>query len=274
MVFIPGQTVAPPEQIRRRYGLFDAASGPLDLPTHGEGGGIRFVPLHCGGSVAYGIDCYEPGAAPVKPTSGEPDEVQTGVFGAMSTLLCGSVGYTLDEYAAKVRRNLEGSEQATVERALWTGEDYEGNSLNILSLSGEAEDIDPGYDTDSIIAVVAALERYAYTEQSYGGVAYLHAPVEVAAYAANAGLIVPESPGPGGRKLTPMGSVWAFGAYPSGSIIATGQTTVWRGSEIEVVSGFDQVTNEQLLVAERPYAVSFECFAGEASFDPLEVSSP
>ncbi|MEE3918786.1 hypothetical protein V2I01_10960 [Micromonospora sp. BRA006-A] len=38
MALIPGQIVTPPEPGLRRYGLFNAASGPLDLPApHGEG---------------------------------------------------------------------------------------------------------------------------------------------------------------------------------------------------------------------------------------------
>lgn len=270
MAMIPGMPVAAPERLRRRYGLFDAASGPLDLPTHGEGGGVRFVPGGCGESIAYGVTCYEPGTAPVKPLSGEPDEIQTGVFVALSTLNCGAVGYSTAEYEAKVRRNLEGTEQAAVEAALWTGLDYQDNGMETLSLDGEASDIGGSYDPGLITDVVAALERHAYTTNQYGGVAYLHAPIEVAAFAAEAGLIQPETPGPNGRKITPLGSVWVFGAYPPGSIIVTGQTTVWRGAEIQVYSSFENATNEVTLVAERAYSVAFECFAGRAEFDPLE----
>lgn len=271
MTIVPGVVVPAPARLRRRYGLFDAASGPLDLATHGEGGGVRFVP-DCGRSLAYGVACYEAGESPVKPLDGDADEIQTGVFVALSTLNCGAPGYSLSEYQGKVRRRLEGSEQAAVEAALWTGLDYQDNSLGTLSLDGEASSIDPGYDPGLITDVVGALERYAYTEQQYGGVAYIHAPVEVAAFAAEAGLIVPETSGPGGRKLTPLGSVWAFGAYPSSEVIITGQTTVWRAPEIQVYSSFENATNEVVLVAERAYSVAFECFAGRAEFNPLEVS--
>jgi hypothetical protein len=271
---MPGVVVPAPEQLRRRYGLFDAASGPLDLPTHGEGGGVRFVPVNCGGSIAYGVACYEPGEAPNKPLDGDNEEVSTGVFAVLSTLNCGAVGYTTDEYRTKVRRRLEGSEMAAVERAIWGGLDFESTPLGILNLNAEAEDVDPGYDPGLITDVVGALERYAYTEQGYGGVAYIHAPIEVAAFAAEAGLVLPETSGPTGRKVTPLGSVWVFGAYPSGSVIITGQTTVWRAPEIQVYDSFDVNTNELVLVAERAYSVAFECFAGEAEFDPLEVTSP
>jgi len=115
---------------------------------------------------------------------------------------------------------------------------------------------------------VGALERYAYTDQQYGNAAYIHAPVEVAAFAAEAGLVIQD----GNRKITPMGSVWAFGAYPSGEVIVTGQTTVWRAPEIQVYSAFGNATNDVTLVAERAYSVAFECFAGRAEFNPLEGS--
>jgi hypothetical protein len=262
--------VPAPESLRRRYGLFDAASGPLDLPAHGEGGGVRFVPVACGRSIAYGVTCYEPGTAPVKPLDGDADEVQTGVFVALSTLNCGAPGNSTTEYEAKVRRRLELAEQSAVEAALWTGLDYQDNGMGTLSLDGEASDIPTNYDPGLITDVVGALERFAYTDNQYGGVAYLHAPIEVAAFAAEAGLIVPEGTGPTARKLTPMGSVWAFGAYPPGSVIITGQTTVWRAPEIQVYSSFENATNEVVLVAERAYSVAFECFAGRAEFDPLE----
>lgn len=269
MAMIPGMVVPAPARQRRRYGLFDAASGPLDLPDHGEGGGVRFVP-DCGRSLAYGVTCYETlGDAPVKPKDGDAAEIETGVFVALATLNCGAVGYTMPELQAKVRRRLEGAEQAAVEEALWTGLDFQGNPLGILNLVEEAEAISlPGLEDLLITDVVGALERYAYTEQQYGGVAYIHAPIEVAAHAAEAELIIAD----GNRKVTPMGSVWVFGAYPSGDIIITGQTTVWRSPEIQVYSSFENATNEVILVAERAYSVAFECFAGSAEFNPLEGS--
>lgn len=270
MAIVPAPTVPAPEPIRSRYGLFTAASGPLELPPHGEGGGVRYVPNTCGQAYAYGVNCYDvDNPAPVKPADTDNDEVQTGVFAVLSTLNCGAPGYTLDEYRAKVLRRLESTEQSAVETALWAGLDLEGNDLGILTLDDQAVNVDPGYDPGLITDVIGALERYAYTEQQYGYQAYIHAPVEVAAFAAEAGLVLPD----GNRKVTPLGSVWVFGAYPSGSVIVTGQTTVWRAPGIQVYSGFDQATNEMFLVAERAYSVGFDCFAGRAGFDPLEVVS-
>lgn len=278
MAFIPAPNVPAPEPLRRRYGIFDAAAGPLPLPPHGEGGGVQYVPDTCGTGRLLGIDCYEPGEAPVKPFDEDDDLVQTGVFAVMASLTCTPVGYTMDELRAKVLRRLDGVSQAAVERALWSGLDFEGNALGIKHLmgaGGEAVDIGGSYDPALITDVVAALERYAYFTQGYGYAAYIHAPIEVAALAAEAGLVHEErlTGGQSQRKVTPLGSIWNFGAFPAGQIAVTGQTTIWRGDE-RVVQSFERTDNQALLLAERAYSVSFDCFAGWAEFDPLEVVSP
>lgn len=265
----PAPLIEAPEPLKARYGLFTAASGPLALPDHGEAAGVRYVPLTCGGAHAYGIQCYASGAAPDKPHDGDNAEVNTGVFGALATFECSAVGYSQAEMRTKVMRRLEAAEQSVVEGAFWTGEDFEGNPLGILNLADEAEAVPTGYNPDLITDVVGALERYAYTLNGYGYQAYIHAPVEVAAFAHESGQVLLD----GNRKVTPMGSIWSFGAYPAGSIIITGQTTVWRGDVVQYDS-FDPTTNQRFLIAERAYSVSYDCFAGRAEFDPLEVTSP
>lgn len=271
MAIIPAMPVPAPAPVRHRYGLFDAASGPLDLPApHGEGGGVRYVPMGCGSAYAYGVTCYDGEvSAPAKPLDSDNTEVDAGVFLALSTLNCAAVGYTDEELRTKVVRRLEATEQATVEGALWTGLDFEGNTLDIRAMDPLAEDIDPGYDPGLVTDVVGALERYAYTEHGYGYPAYIHAPIEVAAFAAEAGMILPE----GSRKVTPLGSVWVFGAYPAGSVIITGQTTVWRSPSVQVYESFGQNDNQKILVAERAYSIAVDCLIGRAEFDPLEVVS-
>lgn len=269
---MPAMTVQAPFSEGRRYGIFDAAIGPLDLPAHGQGGGVRYIPDGCGNADVLSVACYAPGDAPSKATlfDGDDPEIETGVFVTMAGLLCNLVGYTQDELRNKVLRRLELGEQAAVEKALWSGLDFEGEDTGVRSLDSEAVPIGGGHDEGLLTDVLGALERYAYTTRGYGGRAYVHAPIEVAAFAAEAGLILP---GPRNTKVTPLGSVWAFGAYPSGEIIITGQTTVWRGPA-EVVQTFERTTNEALLLAERAYAVSFDCFAGRTPYDPLEAVSP
>lgn len=289
MGLIPGPTITAPEPIRRRPGLFDAASGPLNLPAHGEGGGVSYVPVTCGEAIPYGINCYQGEvAAPAKPTDGDAAQVETGVFAAVSALLCSSVGYSLPEFRAKVRRKLEGAEQGAVEQGFWTGEDASGNPMDILNLEKTATAIFTSGDAgEHMTGVLARLEDWLYREQGYGYAGYIHAPASFAPYAAEAGLIIPESYSNPmtGRKSTPNGSVWVFGGgypgtgaggasgWPGGGFMhITGQVTVWRAPEISIYDAFNQESNERYLVAERAYAVSYDCHNARVEFNPLGLS--
>lgn len=287
MALIPGLAVPAPEPIGRRRGLFDAASGPLDLPTHGEGGGVRYVPVTCGEAYAYGVSCYDGEVvAPDKTLDVDAAQVESGVFVVLSTLNCSAVGYSEADYRAKVRRKLEATEQGMVEATFWTGEDGVGNDIGILNLEKNAEAIfPPTGGVDEIRTVLATLEDYAYRIHGYGFRAYVHAPVRFAAYAAEAGLIVPEGSGPNARQLTPAGSVWVFGGgypgtgasgnsgWPGGGFLhITGQTTVWRAGDIEVYSAFHPITNERFQVAERAYAVAYDCLNARIEYNPLNLS--
>ncbi len=63
-----------------------------------------------------------------------------------------------------------------------------------------------------------------------------------------------------------MGTVWAFGGgYPDdGTIYISGQPTVWRSSDVFVApasGAFDRLTNQYNMIAEREYAVAYDCLA-------------
>lgn len=283
----PGELIAGPEPIRRRYGLFTAASGPIDLPLpHGRGGGVRFIPVTCGEAHPYPIGCY--GGLVEVPEDGKPVdpsdmEFQTGVFSVVASEECGSLGYTAQEFEAKVRRRLDNGEQGAAELALWTGLDPEGNTLDIPHLDETTDTI--SVDSLDIRSVVAGLEDWAYRAQGYGHVAYIHAPVAVAAWAADAGLVIQDGP----LKITPYGSVWIFGggypgtgldgaAPPEGglNLHVTGQVQVWRSPEpfvYPVNQTMNRTTNQRLLLAEREYSISFDCMNGRALFEPLGGAS-
>lgn len=287
MSIIPGQLIQGPEPLRRRYGLFTAASGPMDLSPHGQGGGVRYVPVTCGEAHPYPIGCYD-GLVEV-PAEGKPVDpdntlVEAPPFMVVASIECGAAGYTGAEFEEKVRRRLTNGEQGAVELALWTGLDPAGNGLDIPNLADTAETVPvlDGGDTSEIISeVVSALETYAYQTQAYGYVAYIHAPVGVAAYAAEAGLVQRD----GNLLVTPYGSVWVFGGgYPGtgdegdpapigGAYLhITGQVQVWRAPGEHVFPAdqtMNRTTNQRLLIAEREYAVGFDCFNGRAEFDPL-----
>lgn len=287
MPLAPALLVPAPEPIERRYGLLTAASGPLDLPDRARAGGVEYVPVTCGQAHPYPINCYDgavasPGGDVFDPDAADPEEllVEAGVFGVAASLPCGSVGYTAAEFEEKVRRRLVNGEQGGAEQALWTGLDPDGTALDITSLSADPEEVLSG-DAENIMTVVAALEDWAYRDQGYGNVAYIHAPVSVSTYAANAGLVRQDR----NLKRTPYGSVWIFGGgYPGtgaagaapplggANIHITGQVQVWRSPDVLVYPAnqtMDRATNQRFMLAVREFAIGFDCLNGRALFNPL-----
>ena len=262
MAHPPAPIVTAPEPGPRRYGLFTVASGPLDMPAHGEGSGVTYISPACGESHAVGIDCPAPDELP--EPDGDNDLISSGVFSVRSALECGQVGQTEAELRTKLTRRLEASEQATVEAAFATGLDYDGAPLDALNLDDVAEPVDATYDPASIRSVVGALLAQAAAD--YGFRPTLHASASVEPYAAAAGLIVADGP----FLRTPTGALWSFGNYPAGELFVSGQVTIWRASTPAVTSVFDRETNVRLMVAERAYALGIDCgWAGRADLTPL-----
>ena len=275
MAMIPAPLVQGPEPLRRRYGLLTAASGPLDLPRNGGAGGVRYTSVNCGDAFAYPIMCADQAVSTPAKTIGDGDpEIEALPFAVVATMQCGSLGYTEAEFEAKVQRRLANGEQGAAEYALWTGNAPNGTDLGITNLTDSAEDVSVADDQD-IVAVVSALEDYAYRDQAYGYTAYIHAPVAAAAFAAAAFLVVDD----GQLKRTPYGSIWVFGGgYPNdGGMHITGQVNVWRSAGVFTYPAdqtMDRATNQRILIAEREYAIGYDCLNGRADFDPLGVTSP
>lgn len=261
MAFPPAPLITAPEPGLTRYGLFRVASGPLDMPAHGEGAGLSYVPPACGLSYATAIDCPAPEELP--EPDGDNALVATGVFSVRSALECSAVGTSEAELRSKLLRRLEATEQGTVEAAFASGLDYAGGALNILSLDGAAEAVTEPYDATDIRSVVGAL--LAESVASYGFRAILHAPASAEGYAADAGLVIAD----GTLLRTPTGALWVFGDYPGGELFISGQVTIWRSPEPTVYSVFERPTNLRLLVAQRAYALGIDCgFAARADFLP------
>lgn len=262
MAFPPAPLIAAPEPGLQRYGLFRVAAGPLDMPAHGEGAGVRYVPPACGDSYAVGIDCPAPEELP--EPDGDNPEVPTGVFSVRAAIECTPVGQTEADLRAKLTRRLEASEQGTVEATFATGLDYAGATLGALSLDGAAEAVSGTYDPADIRSVVGAL--LAESVGAYGFRPTIHAPASAEPYATDAGLVVQDGP----LLRTPSGALWSFGDYPEGELFISGQVTVWRSPMPTVTRAFDRETNLLLMVAERAYALGIDCgWAARADFTPL-----
>lgn len=269
MAITPPVVVPAPEPRGLRYGLLSAANGPLPLPPHGAAGGVIFEPVSCGIARIYDTECH---CAPKVFDEGDncADErdtdcegwVRANPFIAYSSLQCGTAGSTSASLEAKVRRRLANGEQTVAEEGL------------ALVLAAGATALAPADAT--LPGVVADLEQWLYgtapgddptiPDVNYGNIGYLHAPVRLAAYAAGQDLIVRDGP----LLRTPFGTIWVFGGgYPdNGLVFISGQVTVWRSDDVFVSPPqLEQATNQYYLLAEREYAVAYDCVAASAVFD-------
>jgi hypothetical protein len=279
---IPGPLIQGPAPVGRRYGLLSAAAGPIDLPPHGEAGGVRYVDETCGVAHSWAITCEDgtPGGAEKQADPNNPTS-EVSPFAVYASLECASVGYTSRELMDKVERRLIMGEQGAAEYALWTGlSDVDGSSLGIPNFSDDAVAVTVP-DSGDLASVVSALEEWLYTTQGYGNVGYLHAPVSLAAWFGTNHLIRID----GNLAKTDYGTIIVFGGgYPGTGaggeeppvggayLVITGQTTVWRAATPFVYPApqiLNRATNQYHLLAEREYAIGFDCFAGRALFNPL-----
>lgn len=263
MAFIPAPILAAPIARGRRYGLLTAANGPVDLPDRGQAAGIVYEPVTCGVTRSYPIECPADVTPPDKVFDPADDFVEAEAFLVYATYRCGAAGNTAASIEEKVRRRLENAEQVGAEAGF------------AAVLAAAATPISAG-EPDSIRSVVGELEQWLYGADGagYGFGGFLHAPIRAAAYAAHAGLLIKQ----GIYWQTALGTTWVFGGgYPDdGSIYITGQVTVWRSPDLIVPptgQTFDRRLNQYNALAERTYAVAYDCAAAVADFTPAGFGS-
>lgn len=262
MVIAPPQVVPAPEPLGLRYGLLQVANGPLPLPTHGLAGGVVYEPVSCGFARSYATLCHTSESLSEKTFDPNETPITRESFVVYASLACGSAGKTSMELEAKVRRRLANGEQSVAEAGMAT-----------ILAAGATPLVAPGV---TLTDVVGELEQWLYgtdavpapADAQYGNVGYLHASPRIAAHAMNADLIVQD-----GRLLrTRMGTVWVFGGgYPDdGTIYVSGNVTVWRAPDVFVSPPqqlLNRTTNQYRLIAEREYAVSYDCVAASAVYN-------
>lgn len=249
----PYVVVDAPEPRALRYGLLLAANGPLPLPVHALAGGVTYSPVGCGKARQYTVTCHTSNEA--KTFDARAAVVERDPTIVYAALKCPPVGTSGSDQTDLATRNLTDGEQTIAEQIL------------AGLMSAEATPVTPP-DTTSLTSVVAELEQSLHgqaPDSDYGYVGYLHASPRLAAYAAAATLIVRD----GTLLRTPLGTIWVFGGgYPDlGVIYATGQPTVWRAEQPAVASELDRETNQISSIAEREYAVSYDCVCLSAEFD-------
>lgn len=262
----------PTPSLPLRYGLFQAAVGPLDLPVHARNGGLRYVTSLCDDGFGYEINCIGSTVSKAAEFSAGTATVLGLPFIVAATVTCGTVGFTYEEQRAFVLERLRGVEQSLVE-SIFSDSTF-GQQPGLRAADGIVTVAGAG---DTVVDVLSELERARYcgavgNTARYGPPGYLHAPIPVFNALKSEHMIDFD----GTRWRTPMGTVVSAGCYsnndPAGVAPAdgvfwmylTGQTTIWRTPDSEVqiapVEGsLNRTTNQMLMLAEREYVVTYEC---------------
>lgn len=270
---IPPVLVPNPTQLSPlRYGIFQAALGPLELPVHGRNGGLRIVSEICAEGFGYEIACIDAQGDKTTNFSVGLSSVQALPFIVYATIKCGSVGYSFEELRAMTVNRLRSVEQSVVEEVFSTSSVGQFPGLTtadgIITVTGAG---------DTVVQVLSELERARYcgfgaNQTQYGVPATLHVAIPVLNALKQEHLVEFD----GTRWRTPMGTVVSAGCYanndPAGAAPAdgvfwmylTGQTAIWRTADADlqvapVEGSLDRTTNQYLMMAEREYVVSYDC---------------
>lgn len=266
VAIIPAVEVAKPtEEFPLRYGIFQAAIGPLDFPdVHMRGGGLWWAEAMCGGGQGYEVNCID--ALDTKVFNTDGLNIVTAVpFVVMSNYTC--MFTNLEDAERLARQKFFSVEQSQVEsifsQGLFAQSPSLSNNADVFDNSAAA----PATELDSVIS---GLETWIYCTQQYGPRAVLHVPFAVFNAMKDHHLIEFD----GRRWRTPTGTTVSTGCYagldPDGAtpaagtfwVYVTGQTVVYRAGDFEqppVQGTLNRATNQFTGLVEREYVVAFEC---------------
>lgn len=259
--------VPPPNPIVQRYGIFNVANGPMDLPINARIGGLQYEISTCTLPLEYEVECQD--AHNTKVISSGTTTVTGAPFIVYSAIQCGTVGlvdWGQEEVSRYLYQQLVAGEQATVERIFSQGLVAQFPSLQSGAVSlGAAQ---------GPVQAVSMLEDWLYAR--FGSRGVIHAPIEAAPYFQGAYIMEQDGNAFGGAGVwrTSVGTAVSFGNYagvgPTGQagtwIYITGPVAIWRTPDSELfVPPMGQVINRApnvlTIVMEREYVVTFDCYS-------------
>jgi len=257
--------IATPQPPPRPYGIFDVALGPMPFPVPAsQAGGVLYVPDTCNSDVfLYAMNC--PPVSGSKTFSTNEFPVSGAPFAVITSYTCGALGYSFEEAEQKVRTRMALREQRAVERRIWQGSPA-GGIGGIPGLFRGAIDLGP---SGCVTEAIEVLEQALADNGVIGGI--IHARPGLSAHLQTSFLLYE---GPGRVKRTVLNTPYVFGQGYDGSgptgqpadtntewLYASGRVVIWQ-SDVEVPDPrqtFDRRNNQQMLLAERIYAVAIEC---------------
>jgi hypothetical protein len=277
-IYPPVAVEAPPAG-PLRYGLFNAARKVIQEPIASVGG-VQFQPTTCGGAHLYTAEC-PPSAQNTKTFDLATETVTTAPFWAYGSVVCSPVGRDIEEQAQRARQRLLAGEQTQVEAAFWNGGGV-GATPNLNAIGATV--LTP--TLTSFGARLSALEAAFYAVYGYQGTIHVNTAAEGAAAFGNM-IVRPDTPDIPSHLVTPIGSIWSFGAGygttgPAGAPAAadsvwafmTGPVTVWQDADISMpdpYQTFNRTTNQATVEATRAYNVAPDCGVAFAIQLPLEA---
>jgi hypothetical protein len=244
----------------------------MDMAEHAISGGYQWQAEVCKDPRLWPSWCGTPPANKVFDTG---DPIVTALpFRIYATLNCGSQGYRWQEFVDRVRTRLTAKEQQGVESAFWgtTAGDQDGwlQSNDPVTAAPNATII-TGSPFTNIVTALGQLEQQ--IDVCYGLPAIIHVTPDAVSHLANHHLIYEK----GGIYYTYRGNKVSIGAgysglgpaaqaIPAGGgwMYATGQVFIWRSPDILVPppqETFNRTGNQQMLLAERDFAITAECCA-------------
>jgi hypothetical protein len=235
---------ADPNPNQQRYGLFNVANGPLDLPFHARNGGLQYTTNICTLPGGYAVNCTP---------------------GGVAKTLCGTIGYSEAEWNQFAFQKLAAGEQAAVE-LIFSG----GTSGVAPSLANNTPNATALAASTSIAGAIGLLEGWLYAR--YGPAGIIHIPIADAAKVLTSDYVT----NVGGVWRTKSGTGISFGNYANLGVAGaapgaghsfwyiTGQMSIWRTPDSEVfISPWDRsinlTTNQLKMYAEREYVVAYDC---------------
>ncbi len=254
---------ADPNPNTQRYGLFNAANGPLQLEPHARIGGLQYTTPNCTLPYGYEVNCITD--SDTKTFTDGISTITGNPFVVVASTLCGTVGYSQAEWASMVVDKLKTGEQAIVEQIFSAG------TFGITpSLSNNTPAASSAGASTSVAGAIGNLESYLYAR--YGAAGIIHIPISDEARVFTSDFLVRD----GGVWRTKMGTAVSFGNYanagPTGTPAGaghsfwyiTGQMSIWRDSDADIFvspwgQSIDKTTNQLRMFAERTYVVAYDC---------------
>lgn len=253
-----------------RYGLLDAAMGPMPMPRHAIASGAQWLSTACGGAHLYPPQCATP---PYPSFTMDPSDgiVAAYSFAVYASEVCTPVASEYEAAKLRVAERFRLGESRAVEQALW------GGGGGVTGIFEQIHAITPitTLTASTTAEALSLLEQQIAGTSAYNGQVMIHARPRMSAYMAKNGLMRSRVPSDQRDTYSWFGSKMVFGSgYPGKSpagvapdattetMYGTGRILIWREEgplQFSPPEVLDRTTNQRGIYAARAYMIGVEC---------------